>query len=73
MQETQEDGHHRLFGSVREDQAPGLQGEEDWEEEEDQREDGQPEPLLQRIFCFRGGGACRKQGGGNIMIRLRYL
>ena len=39
MQETQEDGHHRLLGSVREDQAAGLQGEEDWEEEEDLSEE----------------------------------
>ena len=57
MQETQEDGHHRILRPLRQDQAAGLQGEEDREEEEDECEDGELEPLLQRVLRVCGGGA----------------
>ena len=62
MQAAEEDGHHRLLRPLRQDQAPGLQGEAHWQEEEDHGEDCQPEPLLQRILCLCRRGDVPEKG-----------
>ena len=51
MQEAEEDGHHWRLRSLREDQAARLEGEEDREEKEDNDQERQPQPLLQRVLC----------------------
>ena len=42
------------FRSVREDQAAGLEGEADRQEEEDDGEERQPQPVLQRVLRLHG-------------------
>ena len=63
MQEAEEDGHRRSLGSICQDQAARLQGQEDREEEEDHDQERQPEPLLQRVVRVRGGRKPTEQGG----------
>ena len=43
-----------LCRSVREDQAAGLEGEAHRQEEEDDGQERQPQPLLQRVIRFHG-------------------
>ena len=43
------------FRSLRQDKTFGSEGEADRQEEEDEREDGQPQPVLQRVLCLPCG------------------
>ena len=42
------------FRSLRQDQVVGHEGEEDRQEEEDNRQERQPQPLLQRVLRLHG-------------------
>ncbi len=59
-----------FFRSLCQNQAPGPQGQENRQEEEDQRQDGQPQPILQREL--RLSGRAGTASGKTDIFRTKY-